>query len=255
MGESEPWFRAAFGPAYLQLYAHRDLAEARRLVGTLRAAGLLATGPVLDLGCGAGRHLVALLEGGVGAIGLDLSAPLLERARAEIAAAGSTPLLARGDLRWLPFASNSFGVALSLFTTFGYFESPAEDSLVLAEAWRVLRGGAPLVLDYLNASLVRGRPPGASERERGGFVFREERRLSADGRRVLKEITVRAAGTGCVVAHTEERVTLYSAAELAALVARAGLQVETLWGDYEGRAFEESRAPRLILVARKEESA
>ena len=54
-----------FGPA--------DAAEQRALDH--------AVGPALDVGCGPGRHLVALAEREVFALGLDISSPFLEIAR------------------------------------------------------------------------------------------------------------------------------------------------------------------------------
>lgn len=39
------------------------------------------TGPVLDIGCGPGRHVVALAERGVAALGIDITRPALDHAR------------------------------------------------------------------------------------------------------------------------------------------------------------------------------
>jgi SAM-dependent methyltransferase len=60
----------------LERWLCRAAAEERRLLGELR-------GPVLDVGCGAGRHLAALAELGVEATGVELSpaAAALARAR------------------------------------------------------------------------------------------------------------------------------------------------------------------------------
>ena len=65
------------------LYAHRDAASAAEEIAQLsRTLDLFAPGRrALDLGCGNGRHAVALIERGVDLIGLDLSAPLLDQAR------------------------------------------------------------------------------------------------------------------------------------------------------------------------------
>jgi SAM-dependent methyltransferase len=40
-----------------------------------------ATGPVLDVGCGPGRHVVALAEAGVVTLGIDVSGPAVTLAR------------------------------------------------------------------------------------------------------------------------------------------------------------------------------
>jgi SAM-dependent methyltransferase len=50
-----------------------------------------ATGPVLDVGCGAGRHVIALRERGVEAVGIELSrhAAALAEARGAVVIAGS----------------------------------------------------------------------------------------------------------------------------------------------------------------------
>ena len=54
------WFEEWFGEEYLQLYPHRDEAEAERAVALIaRATGLAAGWRVLDVGSGPGRFLRA----------------------------------------------------------------------------------------------------------------------------------------------------------------------------------------------------
>lgn len=75
------WYETAFGAHYRWLYAHRYDAEAERCAHTLARRIDLTRGPVLDLGCGAGRHLSVLAAHGADTVGLDLSAALLTEAR------------------------------------------------------------------------------------------------------------------------------------------------------------------------------
>ena len=59
------WYEHAFGREYLALYPHRDDTEAERDVRSI--IDLIVPNkdePLLDLGCGAGRHLVALHRAG-----------------------------------------------------------------------------------------------------------------------------------------------------------------------------------------------
>ena len=74
------WYEESFGREYLELYAHRDAAEARADIAAILC--LLSPPkdePLLDLCCGACRHVLILREMGFDQIvGLDLSAELLE---------------------------------------------------------------------------------------------------------------------------------------------------------------------------------
>src|SRR5438045_2325682 len=77
-----PWYREAFQEGYLDLYGHRDLAEAARAVRWLRGAlELRPEQRLLDLCCGPGRHLFFLGQIVSQAVGLDLSRLLLLGAR------------------------------------------------------------------------------------------------------------------------------------------------------------------------------
>jgi len=62
----------------LPLPGHRWLGEADALERALLAS---LTGPVLDIGCGPGRHVVALAELGLPALGIDVTPAALRSAR------------------------------------------------------------------------------------------------------------------------------------------------------------------------------
>ena len=256
----EAWYRAAFGAFYPVLYAHRDAGEARRCLDLLPRLAPLATAgaaTVLDLGCGDGRHLELLAERRLPAVGLDLSAGLLAAARAR--APGL--LLARGDMRALPFAAGRFGAVLSLFTAFGYF-GPEDDGRVVAGVARVLAPGGHWFLDFLDADRVRaelGAGPQARRREAGPLAVHETRRL--DGDAVAKDVRLaalpgRAAeaaalGVGAGGVGYTERVALYTVAGLDALAAAHGLARVAAAGDYDGAAL--GAGGRWLLVYRKGE--
>ena len=199
---------------------------------------------VLDLACGSGRHAAELerLAGGTRVVGFDLSPPMLRRARARTRA----PLV-RGDMRALPFRPGTFALAVNLFTSFGYFRDDADHELVLRQVAAALASGGRFVLDYLNADEVRRSLRPTEERRAGGNVVRITRRFSVEGRFVVKEIELPDEGRTF-----QERVRLYTVAELRALLAGAGFIVTAWFGDYGGEPGGPD-APRVILVGTKRE--
>ncbi len=242
---SRPWFRDWFGGEYLALYPHRDRAEARRAVELLRQATGRGPGTrVMDLGCGAGRHLVELEAIGYRAIGLDLSMRMLEAAAEESAGADG---LVRADMRFLPFGDRSFDVVTSYFTSFGYFDREHEDLQVLREVGRVLAPGGSFLLDFMNAHQVVANLRGEDRRTVSGVEVVQERRLVAGGRIVEKKIKV-GVGDGRPPREFIERVRLYEPGELDSLLARAGLAPGPRFGGYDRAPFTRS-SPRCIVLA------
>jgi len=76
------WFEEWFGEEYLHLYPHRDEADAERLVELLCGALEWKSGwKVLDVACGAGRHMASLEARGARPVGVDLSLTLLRKVR------------------------------------------------------------------------------------------------------------------------------------------------------------------------------
>ncbi len=240
----QPWYASWFGDDYLGLYPHRDEEEAGRGVALLlEATSLLPGDPVLDLACGAGRHTRPLAARGLRVFGLDLSEVLLLRAK-EV---DSRSLLLRADMRLIPFGANRFAAVTSFFTSFGYFRSEDDDLRVLLEIRRVLKEGGHFLLDFLNAERTRATLRPRDEAVIEGRRVIQERRIVDAGRRVEK--TIRIAGKGGEAERTyRERVRLYSAGELAELLARAGLAPGRWFGDYSGAPVGES-APRVIALA------
>jgi SAM-dependent methyltransferase len=240
-GFAAGWWDEAFRAAYLEVYSHRDDAQAAAEVAGLLPRLRTAPGPVVDAACGAGRHLAALRAAGVPAVGFDLSADLLAAARLRPACAGR---LARGDLRAPPFAGGC-GAVICLFTAFGYFDE-AGNAACRASLGGLLAPGGWLVLDLPDAALVRRSLVPASERiTPGGWRVRERRRLT--GTRVEKD--VEAVPPGGQAVRWQESVRLHEAGELQAMAIASGLTWVECWpglggsGDFQGRLVAWVRRP------------
>ncbi len=261
---AEPWYRVAFGAFYPCLYSHRDDDEARRCVDTLARLAPLDNGngqPLLDLGCGDGRHLARLRSQGLPVAGLDLSLALLQAARARGLGAG----LVCADMRRLPFGDGVFGAVLSLFTAFGYFGEAAADraggdAAVIREIARVSAPGGHWFLDFLNADRVRAELAGGSlarSRVAGPLAVTETRRLEAGA--VVKDVRLIGLpgregeagelGVGPDGVEYSERVRLYTLEELDQLARDADLHRVGAAGDYDGAPL--GSGPRWLLAYRK----
>jgi len=240
------WFHETFDELYLVLYAHRDEQEAREFLGKLDAVAPLARERTLDLGCGSGRYLGVLREAGVPAVGLDLSLPLLLKARRT----GPDTPLARGDMRRVPFRDRVFTTVLLMFTTFGYFATDQEQARVLCEVSRVLEDGGTLVLDTIHSGHLRSHLEASSERIVGGLHATEKRWVDPTGP-FLRKRTVIDPRPGCDLRVYEERVRLYEPSEVDRMVVASGFRIRDRLGDYEAHRFDARTSPRYIVLAQK----
>ena len=110
-----------------------------------RGAAIAAGEAVLDVGCGNGASTVdaARAASDGRAVGIDLSAAMLARAREKADAAGLTNVeLLQGDAQTYPFAAGTFDVAISRFGVM-FFEDPVAAFTNIA---RALTGGGRLAL-------------------------------------------------------------------------------------------------------------
>jgi ubiquinone/menaquinone biosynthesis C-methylase UbiE len=252
--EPEEWFRDWFDELYLQVYAHRDRAEAEELVEWIGTRYLAeAEMGIVDLACGAGRHAWAMSEWGWEITGLDLSMPLLTKAKEfpdERKPRMLRPRFVRGDLRRLPLRDESFGLGVNLFTSFGYFQTDSEHQAALVEMARVLREGGLLLLDLANATHLRATLVPEDHSVLNKMEIVQRRRLVDDGKRVEKDMEISLPGGKLRRVH--ESVRLFEPAEIEQMCGRAGFTVEGVTGGYGGQTFQPSESSRMIVAARKQ---
>jgi SAM-dependent methyltransferase len=238
------WFASWFDSEhYHRLYAHRSDDEAARFIDRLVERRHLVPGArVLDLGCGTGRHARRLAANGFDVVGLDLSAESLRVARHS---ESSRLRFIRQDMR-LPFLTGTFDHVLNLFTSFGYFDDPADQVTVIHNIAAALKPGGSLVLDYLNVrhALAHLRP--RETVERGDATYRIRR--WADAGHIFKRVEIDDR-LGCGPIEFTERVSRLGLPDFRFMFELCGMHVAATYGDYDLTPFDERESPRLILVA------
>jgi len=219
--------------------------------------------PVLELGCGTGRLLLALAAAGYSVTGVDVSAAMLARAQQKLAArpdlAGRVRLV-QADARDLALEQR-FALAFWAINSFMHLTTQAAQLRALARTKEALRDGGLLIIDVFHPDLAMlaeadGRlvhdatwPAGE-----GGLPLLRLSSRRHDQANQLLDVTyvydqLRADGTVArAVAPFAMRYLHRFEAEL--LLERAGFAVEALYGGYELDEFS-TASERMIFVARK----
>jgi SAM-dependent methyltransferase len=164
--ESKKWYEALFTD-YAETYdkesfTHGTLGECDFIESEI---GRDRSVPILDIGCGTGRHAIELARRGYQVTGIDLSPSQIERARAKAAEAGASPDFRVGDARALPFGPE-FGLAVMICEgAFPLMETDEMNFAILQGAARSLRPGGKLIMTTLNGLFPLHRPVGQFEKD------------------------------------------------------------------------------------------
>lgn len=248
-----PWWISAFDRRYLRIYAHRDEAEADgRANDLIRLLDLAADDRVLDVACGEGRYARALATRGIRVTGVDISRDLLAEAKERSPILPGSPQYVHRDMRRLPF-QGQFDGAISMFTSFGYFDDDDQDLATFRGVARSLVPGGRFVLDFMNDAKVRSTLVPEETRRVDSMNVTIRRWIDEDassGPRVEKRVEGVSAHTGLVEIEVYESVRLYTPTEVDALLEKAGFEtVGERLGDVDGAPFD-ALADRLVRVAR-----
>lgn len=236
----EEWFNS---PYYHLLYANRSEDEARNFVTRLvEKLDLQPKCKVLDVACGKGRHSKNLAALGLDVTGIDLSTNSIEAARQ---CEHEYLHFAVWDMRY-PFKEAYFDVVFNIFSSFGYFDDPADDQRVVHAFATDLKAGGLLVFDYLNGEWAVKQMKSREIINRGEMQFHIQKRV--ENGFIKKKIEFLANGEDYSY---EEQLKLISRARIKEMLAEAGLEVLHTYGDYELHDFEPGSSPRIIVIAKK----
>jgi SAM-dependent methyltransferase len=209
--------------------------------------GIVPPAAVLDLCCGVGRHSLELARHGFQVTGVDRTAAYLQTARQRANAEGLDAEWIEADMRAF-VRGEAFDVAINLYTSFGYFEDPAEDRLVVDNLYRSLKPGGALVMELMGKEvLARVFQPRDWVELPDGTLFLQERKVDRDWTWIENRWILVKDGQQQAfdVSHR-----LYDGAGLRKLLLDTGFESVDLYGDLGGAPYDID-ARRLVAVARK----
>ncbi len=242
------WFedKTFWNKLYPFLFTGQKLEAAESEVESVLELAGLEQGDVLDLACGPGRHSVALAKRGFRVTGVDLSPFLLRKARERARAENVDVEWVQEDMRRF-VRPEGFDLAISLFTSFGYFESRDDDLKVLRNIHQSLRGGGALVIEMAGREpLARGFQATTSKELADGRLL-VERHQVVDDWNLKNELIVIEDDTATTFRF---EVRTYSGQELKDRLLEAGFADVRLLGGYD-RSEYGLDAERLVAVAHK----
>jgi len=235
-------FWSTFYPAMFPERRWAAAEEEVRLVSQLLE--LEAGCRVLDLCCGPGRHTLALARAGFRVTGVDRTEAYLAVARERAEAEGLEVKLCRSDVRTF-HCEGEYDAAISLFTSFGYFDDPSDDRQVLENLRMSLRPGGRALLDMSGKEVLARvfQPRSWSEVDNGGMLL-EERAVEDGWERIRNRWVLVRDGEEHEGTFT---VRVYSGVELKALMLAAGFTRVDLYGSLQGGPYDDT-ARRLVAV-------
>ena len=205
----------------------------------------VSVGRVLDLGCGPGRHAVPLALKGLNVTAVDASPFLLGKAKEHANRSNVAVDFVQADMRAFR-RPDGFDLAVSMFSSFGYFADRADDRQVAANLHNSLRSGGLALIDVMSKELTgRFKDTWLTEAEDVTKVERHE--IVDNWTRIKSEWLLIRDGS---VQRFEYCVRIYSGQELSDLLRDVGFGDVVLYGDLDGRSYGPN-ARRLIAVGRK----
>ncbi len=216
--------------------ARRDIAFWERLA-------VAAGGPILELGCGTGRVTLPIARAAGDIVGVDRSAPMLDRARERVRRArlAQRARLVRADIRDLPFESSRFALVAAPYGVLQSLLKEADLAAALTSVTRVLAPGGRIVLElvadlpswqeYKGATRLRGWRPGGKAHVTLVESVRQDR---ARGLTMFDQEFTERRGSEVTRRQFSLAFRTLSPRQMARRLVRAGLSVSMQWGSYDG---------------------
>jgi SAM-dependent methyltransferase len=247
--QAKKWFEdeTYWTATYPFMFSQDRFTIAAESVPKILALSGCRDGRLLDLCCGPGRHSVPLAKIGFKVTGVDRSRFLLDKARQYALNEGAEIEWLESDMRTF-VRPDTFNLALSMFSSFGYFEDMEENRRVLRNVHESLTTNGVFLMDLFGKeTLARQYQPTHSEVLRNGDLLVQRIEISDSWTKTNSEWIIT---TEEKIQRFRLRLWCFSGQELKDLLSNAGFSQVSLYGDLEGTEYG-PQAARLVAVARK----
>ncbi|MGH7681355.1 MAG: class I SAM-dependent methyltransferase, partial [Candidatus Eiseniibacteriota bacterium] len=244
--ESEEFWMVTYPEMFSEERWNTAPAEVSQIVALL---GLRGSAKVLDLSCGPGRHAIELAVRGFRVTGVDSSTFLLTKAKERAREKGVAVELIINDVRSFT-RPDAFDAAISIYSSFGYFEDQNEDRLVAERIYASLRPGGKVMIDLIGREVLKRSFAPHSHSEGNGILVEIDRNVNADLSWIENHQTIVAAGKTHKF-NMQHRI--YSEEELRALLQGVGFRDLQTHGNLAGAPYDDS-ANRLVIIGHKSTS-
>ena len=203
---------------------------------------------VLDLCCGPGRYAIELTRCGLDVVGIDLNEDYVELARRLAEHEGASAQFLVGDMREIRYV-NRFDAVINVGTSFGFFETEAEDQRVIELVSAAMKVGGRFLLEMGNRDwLLKNFEAASSSENPDGSITKVQR--SFDYLRSRSDTTFRRSANGKLLETWSHSWRAYTLAEVAGLLAHAKLDLVGTFGGWQSEAYGvDSR--RMIVISEK----
>jgi SAM-dependent methyltransferase len=248
IGVTDWWQKIFNTELYFELYGRQDIELAKtQIQQVIDLLDLKPPARILDVPCGYGRHSIELAKRGYQVTGVDDSEVQLTRAEQLASEADVAADLRQVDARELMF-EGEFDAAINMFLSFGYFETDEEHLAMLKGIARSLKEGGRFLMDYWNREFeIQTFDQWQVERTEDMFEVEE---WDFDHLRGRLNWTNHAFLPDGRHESWYQSIRAYTVVEMKELFERAGLELDTVYGNLEGEPYKiDSEAA--IFVATK----